>query len=202
MDNLVGPLFGTLCGGFFFLLFVGLGVFLIYRTQQSKKKAQVSQSWPSTPGQITDSHVSRSQSTDSDGDTTTSYAARVAYTYQVGGETYSGHNIAFGFSPSYSSEAKAQADAARYPVGSQVPVYYNPDKPSDAVLQRQASGSKVGLILGIIFIVVGVCIACPVMGVYGRQYPVIPGLDRRTHPTTSIGQAVPVPYSFFGFRLC
>ena len=60
MDNLVGPLLGTLCGGFFFLLFVGLGVFLIYRTQQSKKKAQVSQNWPSTPGQITDSHVSRS----------------------------------------------------------------------------------------------------------------------------------------------
>jgi hypothetical protein len=138
---------------------------LIYRTQQSKKKAQVSQSWPSTPGQITDSHVSRSQSTDSDGDTTTSYTARVAYTYLVGGETYSGHNIAFGFSPSYSSEAKAQADAARYPVGSQVPVYYNPDKPADAVLQRQASGSKVGVILGVVFIVVGVCVACPVMGV-------------------------------------
>jgi hypothetical protein len=165
MDNLAGPLFGMLCGGFFFLLFVGLGVFLIYRMQQSKKKALVSQSWPSTTGQITESHVSRSQSTDSDGDTTTSYSARVAYTYQVGGQTYSGHNIAFGFNPSYSSETKAQADAARYPVGSQVSVYYDPNKPSDAVLERQVSGSKVGLILGIIFIVVGVCIACPVMGV-------------------------------------
>jgi hypothetical protein len=165
MDNLVGPLFGMLCGGFFFLVFLGLGIFLIYRTQQSKKKAQVSQSWPSTPGQITDSHVSRSQSTDSDGDTSISYSARVAYTYQVGGQTYNGHNIAFGFNPSYSSESKAQADAARYPVGSQVPVYYDPNKPSDAVLQRQVSGSKMGLILGIIFIVVGVCIACPVMGV-------------------------------------
>jgi Protein of unknown function (DUF3592) len=165
MDNLAGPLFGMLCGGFFFLLFLGLGIFLIYRTQQSKKKAQVSQSWPSTTGQITDSQVSRSQSTDSDGDTSTSYSAQVAYTYQVGEQTYSGKQIAFGFNPSYSSESKAQADAARYPVGSQVPVYYDPSKPSDAVLQRQVSGSKVGLILGIIFIIIGVCVTCPVMGV-------------------------------------
>ncbi len=72
MDNFVGPLFGVLCGGFFFLLFMGLGVFLIYRTQQSKKKAQLSQNWPATPGQITDSHVSRSQNTDLEGETTTS----------------------------------------------------------------------------------------------------------------------------------
>jgi Protein of unknown function (DUF3592) len=163
MDNIAGPLFGVLCGGFFFLIFVGLGSFLIYRTQQSKKKAQVSQNWPSTPGQVTDSHVSRSQSTDSDGDTSISYSARVAYTYQVGGQAYSGQNNAFGFNPSYSSESKAQAEAARYPVGSQVPVYYDPGKPSDAVLERQASGSKVAMILGIIFIVIGICVACPVM---------------------------------------
>ena len=163
MESIVGPLIGVLCGGFFLLLFLGLGIFLIYRTQQSKKKAQISQNWPSIPGQITDSHVSRSQSTDSDGDTSTSYSARVAYTYQVGGQAYSGHNIAFGFNPSYSNESKAQATAARYVVGSQVTVYYDPSNPSDAVLERQASGSNVGMILGIIFIVISVCIACPVI---------------------------------------
>ncbi len=64
MESFVGPLIGVLCGGFFFLLFIGLGVFLIYRTQQSKKKAQLSQNWPATQGQITDSHVSRSVDTD------------------------------------------------------------------------------------------------------------------------------------------
>jgi hypothetical protein len=163
MQSIVGPLIGMLCGGFFFLLFLGLGIFLIYRTQQSKKKAQVSQNWPSTQGQITDAHVSRSQSTDADGDTSTSYSASVAYTYQVGGQAYSGHNIAFGFNPSYSNESKAQAATARYPLGGQVPVYYDPSNPSDAVLERQASGSNVGMILGIIFIVIGVCLACPIM---------------------------------------
>jgi len=163
MESIVGPLIGVLCGGFFFLLFLGLGIFLIYRTQQSKKKAQLSQGWPSTQGQVTDSHVSRSVSTDSDGDTSTSFSARVEYTYQIGGQVYTGHNIAFGFNPSYSNQSKAQADAARYPVGSQVPVYYDPSKPSDAVLERQSSGSNVGMILGIIFIVIGVCLACPIV---------------------------------------
>jgi hypothetical protein len=165
MQSIVGPLLGMLCGGIFFLLFLGLGIFLIYRTQQSKKQAQVSQNWPSIPGQVTDSHVSRSQSTDADGDTSTSYSARVAYTYQVSGQAYSGHNIAFGFNPSYSNESKAQAAAARYPLGGQVPVYYDPSNPSDAVLERQASGSNVGMILGIIFIVIGVCLACPIMAI-------------------------------------
>ena len=163
MENLAAPLIGMLCGGFFFLLFLGLGIFLIYRTQQSKKKAAASQNWPSTTGQITDSHVSRSQSTDSDGETIASYSARVAYTYQVGGQTYSGENIAFGFNPSYNNQPKAQAAAARYPMGSQVSVYYDPGNPSDAVLERQAPGSKVGMIVGIIFIVTSVCLACPVM---------------------------------------
>ncbi len=163
MESFVGPLFGVLCGGFFFLLFIGLGVFLIYRTQQSKKKAQLSQNWPATQGQITNSHVSRSVDTDSDGSTSTMYSAQVAYTYQVGGQAYSGHNIGFGFNPSYSNQSKAQATAARYSVGSPVSVYYDPSNPSDAVLERQASGSNVSMILGIIFIVIGVCLACPVM---------------------------------------
>jgi hypothetical protein len=163
MGDITGAIIMTVCGGFFFLVFLGLGIFLIYRTQQSKKKAQLSQNWPATQGQITDSHVSRSVDTDSDGSTSTAYSAQVAYTYQVLGQAYNGSKIAFGFNPSYSNQSKAQATAARYPVGSAVAVYYDPANPSDAVLERQASGSNVALILGIIFIVVGVCIACPLV---------------------------------------
>jgi hypothetical protein len=165
MESIVGPLIGMLCGGLFLLLFLGLGIFLIYRTQQSKKKAELSQNWPATQGQITDARVSRSVDTDSDGSTSTTYSAKVAYTYQVGGQDYNGHNITFGFNPSYSSQSKAQATIARYQVGSQVPVYYDPSNPSDAVLARQASGSNASMILGIIFIVIGVCLACPVMAI-------------------------------------
>ena len=162
MENFVGPLIGTLCGGSFLLLFAGVGIFLVLRTQRNKKKAEVSQAWPSTLGQVTDSHVKRSESTDADGDTTTNYSAQVAYTYQVGGQDYSSQKVTFGFTPSYSNQSKAQGEADRYPVGKQVTVYYDPSKPSDAVLERQVSGGKVVMILGIIFIVIGVCIACPI----------------------------------------
>lgn len=163
MENLTGPLIMLSCGGFFFLLFLGLGIFLIYRNQQSKKKAQLSQNWPVTKGQITDSHVNRSVDTDSEGSTSTTYAASVAYTYDVGGQVYNGRNIAFGFNPSYSNQSKAQATVARYPAGSAVSVYYDPNNPADAVLERQVSGSNVMMILGIVFTVIGVCLACPVM---------------------------------------
>jgi hypothetical protein len=43
---------------------------------------------------------------------------------------------------SFSSPAQAQTVLARYPLNAPVVVYYNPAKPSDAVLERKAPGSN------------------------------------------------------------
>lgn len=161
MENIVGPLLGAVCGGLFILGFAGAGVYLIYRSRQSKQKAEASQNWPSTRGQVTKAHVQQSYHTDSDGDRHYFYSPVVEYTYEVGGQVYTGRTIRFGFNPSFGSEAKAQAALASYPVGAQVTVYYNPDNPAEAVLERKASATNTGMILGIIFIAVSVCLACP-----------------------------------------
>ncbi len=161
MQTEIGSMIGFACGGFFILAFASAGVFLIFQTIRSRKKAEASQSWPFISGQVTEARVSRHTSTDSDGDTSVSYSPLVKYHYQVAGQDYEGAKIAFGFQQSYNSQAKAQAALERFPVGGHVSVYYDPNNPSDAVLERKAGASTLGLVLGIIFLVISLCLGCP-----------------------------------------
>jgi hypothetical protein len=160
MQTSFGPVLGILCGGFFFLLFGGVGVFLLYKAYKTRKQADASQGWPATQGQVTEAHVSRSSRTDSDGDTQYSYSPNVSYTYQVGGNTYHGDKITFGFQQSFSSEAKAQTALQRFPVGGNVTVYYNSANPDEAVLERAAGGFGISLVIGIVFLFIALCVAC------------------------------------------
>jgi hypothetical protein len=151
---------GAVCGVIFILGFIGVGIFLIYRSVQSRKRAEASQGWPSTVGQISESRVSHSVHTDTDGDSRDSYTPTVEYTYQVAGQEYTGGDITFGFKQGYGNASKAQTVVGKYPVGAQVSVYYDPADPQQAVLERQAGGYGVGLVLGIIFLVIGACLGC------------------------------------------
>jgi hypothetical protein len=161
MADSSGALIGGLCGIVFVLVFAGIGAFLIYRSLQNRKRAEASQGWPSTLGVVAESRVTRSTSTDSEGDTSVSYSPHVEYTYQVGGKEYRGKDITFGFKQGYGSPAKAEEVTARYPEGGSVTVYYDPANPQKAVLERRAGGFGASLAIGIIFLAIGLCLACP-----------------------------------------
>lgn len=161
---MLGPMtFALICGGFFVLILLALGGGLIFYGYRSRQKAEASQSWPSTSGQITRSEVKRSSSTDDDGHTTYSYYPSVEYTYQVSGQAYSSKRMVFGALKGYSNPAKAEADLQAYPLGEQITVYYDPEKPSEAVLERKAGALSGMLVIGIICLVLSVCIACPLL---------------------------------------
>ncbi|MBA4379859.1 MAG: hypothetical protein C0393_04105 [Anaerolinea sp.] len=162
-NNLIFQLIGFCCGGIFILAFAGAGVFLLIKSFKDRKKAEASQGWPATQGQIIEARIAESTSTDSDGDTSTSYSPAVEYTYSVAGQEYKGNKITFGFTQGYGNYAKAQAALARYTLGAQVTVYYDPANPADAVLERKAGGSTISLVLGIIFILISLCLGCPVI---------------------------------------
>lgn len=71
--------------------------------------------WESSPGEIMDYPV-------------------VTYSYHVNGQAYEGRRIA----PSAESGGSGAGKViARYPVGSSVQVFYNPQDPSAAVLERK-----------------------------------------------------------------
>lgn len=156
-------LFANLCGGIFVLALLVLGIYLVVFSLRSKKKAEESQNWPGTSGTVTLAEVKRSVNRDEDGNESYAYYPSVEYTYPVGGQTLSGKRLAFGGMVAQKNPASVQKNLERYPVGGQVTVYYNPEKPSEAVLERQAGGLKWGLIVGIICLVLSLCIACPLL---------------------------------------
>jgi hypothetical protein len=171
-DNLIPFLFALVCGGFFILLLAAVGIFLIIYSRRSSKKADASLSWPATPGTVTFAEVKRGTNRDDDGNESYVYYPSVQYTYQVQGQSFTGRNIAFGGKLASNDPAQAEKELARYPLNGQVPVYYNPDNPSEAVLERKAAGAKWGLVVGIILLVVSICMACPLLiGIAVRIFP-------------------------------
>ncbi len=101
------------------IIFVAISVYI------SSKKKQTAV-WPATRGRVIGSAVERVR--DADGEW--SMEPRITYEYTVNGQVFRGTRVKFGFTP------KAQPTVARYPVGQEVEVFYDPAKPGEAVLER------------------------------------------------------------------
>ncbi|MGA2440481.1 MAG: DUF3592 domain-containing protein [Tepidisphaeraceae bacterium] len=68
------------------------------------------------------------------------YVPHVVYAYEVGGQTYSGTQIApFDVLKQFSSRLGAQDVIRQFQAGTQVTAYVNPDDPGDAILVREYS---------------------------------------------------------------
>lgn len=111
-----------------FMLMNAIFVGILVSTQRKMKAVQ---SWSSTLGTVSNSYLERRRSSKGG---STSYPV-VHYSYQVNGEGYLGRKIAPGMEVGGSG---AGGVVARYPVGAQVMVFYDPENPSDAVLERKA----------------------------------------------------------------
>lgn len=159
-------MFGTwtayICGGLIALFFGGLGLFLIIHAQRSKQKAMQSQSWPVAKGIITQTDI-RAQ----EHDETIRYVPVVRYTYEVVGMIYEGKRVSFGSDMEFGSRQKAAEYLTAFPLDTEVSVYYNPEKPNEAVLQQVARKTTVGLVIGIVLLAVMLCLVCLMaMGIF------------------------------------
>ncbi len=127
--------------GFVFLILnvIFLGIIFFMR----RRMAAVSK-WPSTMGTVNNSYLERRRSSDSG---STDYPV-VHYSYQVGGQPYQGMKIAPGPDVGGTGAGKV---VTRYPVGAQVMVFYNPQNPSDAVLETKAPAQWIMWLILIIF---------------------------------------------------
>jgi hypothetical protein len=94
--------------------------------------------WPAAEGIVTASEV-RSEITEVRQNNRTRrvrvYDAAVTYEFTVDGATHRGERVRFASFTSSSPES-AERDVARFPVGSRVPVYYDPEDPDACVLER------------------------------------------------------------------
>lgn len=97
-----------------------------------QRKMNAVKTWPSTMGTVMASYLERRRSSNNRG--SVNYPV-VQYAYQVGGQSYQGRRIAPGMEVGGTGAGKV---VERYPAGAQVMVFYNPQNPSDAVLETKA----------------------------------------------------------------
>ena len=119
---------------------VGLGLaavgaaFLNYGISEIKL-AKKSVDWPSVSGTVIKSEKEKHTTTEGTGSskrTVTYYSAIIDYTYQVDGKTHTSNRIAFGGRDRHQTTELLN----RYPQGKSVDVFYDPDHPEEAVLEK------------------------------------------------------------------
>ncbi len=116
------------------LLFVAVGVVMLVIGVTGLRRAMASTEWPTTQGEVLTSEVERVRHRHHDRGPSTTFHARISYGYSVGGEPYTGDRVGIG---DYGSNTNhhARSVVRRYPVGSHVTVYYDPDRPRIALLE-------------------------------------------------------------------
>lgn len=133
------------------LLFVIIGFILTLRAKAASK-------WPTTTGVMLKSELvertTKQRTSNHQIRTYTSYEPLVEYQYTVDGQNLTGKRLAFGLTRL--PLEKAQELVKKYPVGAQVPVYYNPRKVKDSRLEVTAAAAAPQLIIGAIIGVIGV----------------------------------------------
>ena len=126
------------------------GIIVLFFGLRSMLSASASKGWPSSSGRIEISRVEDHSSSDG-----TTYHAEVAYIFSVDGIQHRSNRVAYGDYGSSDPE-HAQEIVNRYPAGSIVDVFYNPQKPSEAVLETGIKGQAYFLpSLGACFAIVG-----------------------------------------------
>jgi len=108
----------------FSLVWLAISLFVIRRSFGSK-------SWPKTVGTVVSTEVKRTVTHTAN---SVSYEPYVKYTYSVRGQQYAHDKLTAAVTPGIREPAGAAAIVAKYPVGHQVTVFYNPADPGDAVL--------------------------------------------------------------------
>jgi hypothetical protein len=135
------------------LILAGLGMLLLIIYLRNLARVWASGDWSAVQGTIMESWIEESTTSDEEGTETRRYAPKVRYRYTVMGVEYLGDRIAFGPGRS-GNRASAEKVLARYPKGSATLVYYDPNNPDEAVLER--SLSRAFLMSGAVFIAVAI----------------------------------------------
>jgi len=142
----------------FSLAFLALGVTVTVLGVRDLVRARASAGWASTEAAVRSSEVAKKRHTSWTGRrrrTSIVYSPRVRYEYVVDGRTYTCDCVSFG-DHSSSDAARAQKVVNRYPKGTKVTAYYDPEDPRLAVLETGTSWSTYApLGIGLLFVVIG-----------------------------------------------
>lgn len=116
---------------------------------RSRKQAETSQA-----GRVIESRIEKRTSSDSEGKESLDYKTIVYFSYSVMGQEFTGDRVAF---DARSSNRIAAVEVVnRYPPYRKIMVYYNPEKPEQAVLERVSGSGMLQIVIGIVLIFAGI----------------------------------------------
>ena len=141
----------TTMGWPFTIVYLALVISAFYLTFVSMPKAINSNDWPQVQGQVTNAELVQRKHTLKTGKPITVYSAKVHYQYTVDGKPYTNKQLQL--ADHDDSQKIELAINKQYPSGANVTVFYNPNKPSESVLQK---GLSFGHILTGIFLLISI----------------------------------------------
>lgn len=145
----------------FALAITVLGGWVFIHPFMVKRKINRSREWPETEAEIIRSEVKKTPGKNR------TYRPRIEYNYTVGGKKYKSKKIVIGGKVTSSSKRKARDVCDQYPVGSMQTIFYNPDKPSEAYLERRQEGIILNIVIGAFFFLLGIGILTGVFSALG-----------------------------------
>ncbi len=139
------------------VLLLAIGAALLIYALMNRRKAAESVRWAQAGGRVL-SAVIQEHVTHGEHGIHHYFEPVIEYEYNVVGTPYRGSRLAFGSSSG--GRKRAEETMARYAPGAPVIVYYDPQNPAEAVLERQARGGTIPIIVGIMFLGVGLVFGC------------------------------------------
>ncbi len=140
------------------IILLVLAVVLLVRGGPGVLALLASRSWQEVPGTIVGSGV-QGFMTHAGGGSGRAPVKRsvVAYTYEAGGQTFTGDRAAFGSPLAFGMGLGgiASAQSARHEPGASVTVWVDPRDPANSVLRRSAPSSVVMVAIGVVVLVLG-----------------------------------------------
>jgi hypothetical protein len=138
---------------------IGIAAFVQYFMLRQQESASLR--WPSVQGRITAANIAvEERDEEDDGSnrirTVRLYRPDVQFAYSVGGSELHGNSRTWGWAALYPDEDSARKEIAKYTTGASVPVFYDPSRPGNAILEpRNRSGNAAQLIFGAMFFLGG-----------------------------------------------
>lgn len=157
--------------------FLIVGLVFLFIVVRAGGKVRASKNWPSTSGRVLASDIEMRRSRTGQGGTSTAYYPVVLYEYMVNGRRLQSNRVRFGSDVGFGWTSPAQKVVDQYPPGAMVEVFYNPNDPTEAVLQRTARTANLMFVFIAIVIIGSVlCTLVMTFGAFGFAEQFINGL--------------------------
>lgn len=139
--------------------FIIMGLAMLGYLGLLRFKAGRAMSWPSVRGEVIGNDVIKECA----GPSSTCYKPVITYRYSVKGQTYESNRLYIG-RHAISHQMRAKRIIEKYPVGSETSVYFDPENPKSACLQRKIDNPRFIRNFGIVLVGFGIMFLAGIFG--------------------------------------